>query len=135
MQEKDQTMTEKMNQPGPRFAGRFNPAETPLYGTNLIEAGAGTGKTYNIAALYVRLIVEAGIPAREILVVTYTVAATEELKDRIRRRIREALQAFQTGSGSDPFLAALIEKHFCTEERRRALERLTAALRDYEEFR
>ncbi len=126
-------MTEKMNQPGPRFAGRFNPAETPLYGTNLIEAGAGTGKTYNIAALYVRLIVEAGIPAREILVVTYTVAATEELKDRIRRRIREALQAFQTGSGSDPFLAALIEKHFCTEERRRALERLTAALRDFDE--
>src|SRR4030042_2775261 len=78
----------------------FDLAEGALAGTNLIEAGAGTGKTYTIAGLYCRLLCEKGLAVRDILVVTYTVAATEELKDRIRRRIREALQAFRSGNGA-----------------------------------
>jgi exodeoxyribonuclease V beta subunit len=55
----------------------FNLAETPLPdGTTLIEASAGTGKTYTIAGLFLRLILEKNLEARRILVVTYTVAAT-----------------------------------------------------------
>ena len=51
-------MNQRADAPSPRFAGGFVPAEAPLAGTNLIEAGAGTGKTYAIAALYVRLVVK-----------------------------------------------------------------------------
>ena len=60
-------------------------------GTTLIEASAGTGKTYSIATLMVRLIGEKGLSIDEILVVTFTKAATAELNHRIRARIAEAL--------------------------------------------
>ena len=60
-------------------------------GVTLLEASAGTGKTYTLAELFLRLIVEEGVPAREILVVTYTKAATSELRERIRARLQEAL--------------------------------------------
>jgi len=59
----------------------------PLAGLRLIEASAGTGKTYTIAGLYLRGIVELRLGVGEILVVTFTRAATEELKDRLRRRL------------------------------------------------
>ena len=74
----------------------LNPVTFPLSGTRLIEASAGTGKTYTIAALYVRLILghqpDEALPGREllppeILVVTYTEAATKELRERIRERL------------------------------------------------
>ena len=62
----------------------------PLHGTSLIEASAGTGKTYTIAALYLRLVLGHGLTAPlrpdEILVVTFTEAATAELKGRIQQR-------------------------------------------------
>lgn len=64
--------------------------DLPLVGTQLIEASAGTGKTYTIAGLYLRLIVERRLEVRQILVVTFTTAATEELKDRLRRRLNVA---------------------------------------------
>jgi exodeoxyribonuclease V beta subunit len=70
----------------------------PLQGTHLIEASAGTGKTYTIAALYVRLILGHGIERKtpkDILVVTFTDAATEELRDRIRKRLSESAQYFR----------------------------------------
>lgn len=62
-------------------------------GASLIEASAGTGKTFSIAMLVVRLVVEKAIPIEEILVVTFTNAATEELRDRIRARLIEAHKA------------------------------------------
>lgn len=65
----------------------FDLNAAPLQGVNLIEAGAGTGKTYTIAGLYVRLVVEKKLGVDQILVVTYTKAATEELKSRIRGRL------------------------------------------------
>ena len=68
----------------------FDLEKSPLHGRNLIEASAGTGKTYTLAALFVRLILEKGLRVDQILVVTFTEAATEELRDRIRRRMREA---------------------------------------------
>ncbi|MCM2971708.1 exodeoxyribonuclease V subunit beta [Larsenimonas suaedae] len=70
----------------------------PLTGRRLIEASAGTGKTFTLAALYVRLILGHGGEAAfvrpmmppEILVVTFTEAATQELRDRIRARLMQA---------------------------------------------
>jgi len=78
-----------------------------LTGRNLIEASAGTGKTYAIVCLYLRLLVERELTPEEILVVTYTEAATEELRGRIRRRIREALAVFSGMSTDDAFLREL----------------------------
>lgn len=63
-----------------------------LSGTGLIEASAGTGKTYSIANLYLRFIIEQGIDVRNILVVTFSKAATKELKSRIRDTLARALR-------------------------------------------
>jgi exodeoxyribonuclease V beta subunit len=72
----------------------FDPVKTFLdKGVNLIEASAGTGKTYAIAMLALRFVVEQNIGIAGILVVTFTKAATEELKDRIRVRLAEAKRA------------------------------------------
>ncbi|MDN7138191.1 exodeoxyribonuclease V subunit beta [Pseudidiomarina sp. 1ASP75-14] len=84
------------------------PLHFPLRNSHLIEASAGTGKTYTIAALYLRLVLghDAADPGqqhagarmrspREILVVTFTEAATEELRDRIRARLTEAAAYFR----------------------------------------
>jgi exodeoxyribonuclease V beta subunit len=100
----------------------FNLEDTPLDGVHLIEAGAGTGKTYAITGLFLRLIVEQGTGIERILVVTYTKAATEELKGRIRRRLLAA-RAFLSGdaaAGSDLLIEALVRKGL---EPRRALQR------------
>src|ERR1017187_6374907 len=72
------TPTERAGGGAGRTAGPvFRLGETDLHeGTSLIEASAGTGKTYTIAGLFLRLILEKGLSVREILVVTYTVAAT-----------------------------------------------------------
>ena len=59
-------------------------------GVSLVEASAGTGKTYAIAMLVLRLVVEEGIPLERLLVVTFTKAATAELRERIRKRLLEA---------------------------------------------
>lgn len=95
----------------------LNPLDFPLSGTRLIEASAGTGKTYTIAALYVRLILGHGqdheLPAREllppdILVVTFTEAATKELRERIRARLTQAARYFrQQLDDGDDFLKPL----------------------------
>ena len=70
-------------------------------GTTLLEASAGTGKTWTIAALYLRLVLghgraEALLPA-QILVMTFTRAATRELSDRIRHRLLDAAARHRWG--------------------------------------
>ena len=84
-------------------AAELRPLEFPLQGSSLIEASAGTGKTFTIAMLYVRLVLGHRGPdseARpltppEILVVTFTDAATKELRERIRARLIEAAVYFR----------------------------------------
>ena len=71
-------------------------------GTSLIEASAGTGKTYAITALFIRLIVEENLSVREILVVTYTEAATEELRHRIRQTLVRGTPGFRVGVERHP---------------------------------
>ncbi|MGJ0516073.1 MAG: exodeoxyribonuclease V subunit beta [Methylomicrobium sp.] len=95
----------------------LNPVGFPLSGVRLIEASAGTGKTFTIAALYVRLILghSSGnsAPASpllppEILVVTFTDAATQELRERIRDRLSQTARFFRKQSvKTDPFLEAV----------------------------
>ncbi|NVK26421.1 MAG: UvrD-helicase domain-containing protein, partial [Flavobacteriia bacterium] len=83
----------------------LNALTFPLFGKRLIEASAGTGKTYTIANLYLRLLVPTGqagdldkpLTVDQILVVTFTEAATAELKARIRSRIRTARKALLQG--------------------------------------
>ncbi len=89
----------------------FQLARTELLpGTSLIEASAGTGKTFTIAGLFLRLLLERGFSVREILVVTFTEAATEELRGRIRQTLAAARRAFEAGASQAPFLQALVEK-------------------------
>jgi exodeoxyribonuclease V beta subunit len=73
----------------PRFDAAS--AEPLPMGVTMLEASAGTGKTYSIASLVLRLVVEEGLGIDEVLVVTFTEAATSELRDRVRRRLRDAL--------------------------------------------
>lgn len=104
-------------QPSPRPS--LDPLCFPLRGSQLIEASAGTGKTFTIAMLYVRLVLGHGgeqaavrgpLMPPEILVVTFTEAATRELRDRIRARLAEAAKGFRqaaTPALADPLLEAL----------------------------
>jgi exodeoxyribonuclease V beta subunit len=110
----------------------FQLAETELRtGASLIEASAGTGKTFTIAGLFLRLILEKNLSAREILVVTYTVAATEELRQRIRHTLAGALRAFTTGVSDDLFLRALLARH--ADQRADLAARLDRALYGFDE--
>ncbi len=74
---------------------RLDPDTLELHGTHLIEASAGTGKTHNIATLYLRLLEHGNLTVDQIAVVTFTHAATAELRDRIRARVGEALRGKQ----------------------------------------
>ncbi|MDH3655168.1 MAG: UvrD-helicase domain-containing protein [Myxococcales bacterium] len=69
----------------------LRPELVPLDAPTLVEASAGTGKTYAITTYFVRAILELGLEPEQILVVTYTKAATAELRVRARKRIAEAL--------------------------------------------
>lgn len=81
----------------------------PLDGIRLVEASAGTGKTWNICGLYLRLLLERELPVESLLVVTFTKAATAELSGRIRERIVETLQVLEGGApGPDPFVPQLL---------------------------
>lgn len=74
----------------------LNLASINISGLNLIEASAGTGKTWTIAALYILLLLEKELRPEQILVVTYTKAATAELRERIRRRIATTLDLYSS---------------------------------------
>jgi exodeoxyribonuclease V beta subunit len=84
-----------------------DPLWLPLQGQHLIEASAGTGKTFTLVILYLRLLLGLDATSRsplrvdQILVVTFTEAATQELRERIRCRIRELQQCCHQGPGED----------------------------------
>lgn len=76
----------------------LDPAALPLDRHAILEASAGTGKTYTITQLVLRLLREYGIPLERILILTYTEKATAELESRIRHAITEAA----ANAGDDP---------------------------------
>ncbi|XPF94781.1 exodeoxyribonuclease V subunit beta [Colwellia sp. RE-S-Sl-9] len=82
----------------------------PLQGKHLIEASAGTGKTFNITRIYLRLLLEKNLTVEQILVMTFTKDATEELRGRIDAFIRQALNEWDTLSVEDEYFIA-IAKH------------------------
>jgi exodeoxyribonuclease V beta subunit len=108
----------------------FDLLANPLEGINLIEASAGTGKTFTIAGLFLRLILEKNLLVNEILVVTFTKAATAELNDRIRNLLKEAIEGFSRGQSDDEFLNSLIKQ--CPDPLP-SLKHLKQALRDFDE--
>ncbi|MGX5836693.1 exodeoxyribonuclease V subunit beta [Aeromonas piscicola] len=130
------------------MANPLNTLRFPLHGERLIEASAGTGKTYTIAGLYLRLLLGHGplieegadvgqssaherpLSVTEILVVTFTEAATAELRGRIRGRIHEARLAFMRGESKDVLLTQLLEE---VEDHELAARRLLAAERQMDE--
>ncbi|MGY3259824.1 exodeoxyribonuclease V subunit beta [Pseudomonas chlororaphis] len=97
----------------------------PLRGSQLIEASAGTGKTFTISALYLRLVLgHGGEPAGfgrellppQILVVTFTDAATKELRERIRTRLAEAARFFRDETAAPDALIAELRDQFAAEQ-------------------
>jgi exodeoxyribonuclease V beta subunit len=100
--------------------------------TWLLEASAGTGKTFQIAGLVLRLVAEYGVPIQRILTITFTNAATAELKDRIRKKLVEGHLAVTPGEAPatrDPFV-----RHLCAQpDRERLRLRLELALRDFDQ--
>ena len=130
----------------------FDPLAVPIAGTNLIEASAGTGKTYGIAALFTRLIVLEQKSVERVLVVTFTKAATAELKTRLRARLDDVLQVLESKNAKlgddtlsdgiaaycaehhkgDTFLPALLEQALQKESRTRLIVRLKAAIGQFD---
>mgnify|MGYP000981612262 CR=1 FL=1 len=113
------------------FVPLQGPFDVALSGTRLIEAGAGTGKTWTIATLVLRLLLEHELAIGQILVVTYTRAATGELRARIRARLAGALAAFAAGTAEEPFLQELLARQ--AYRRETAMARLRLALESFDE--
>ena len=110
----------------------LDPLHIPLAGINLIEASAGTGKTRAITTLYLRLVVEAALVANRILVVTYTNAATNELRVRIRERLLQIRDAFLNSQApEDDELANCLLS--LTSDNNSAIRQLTNAACSFDE--
>ncbi|MGQ0749042.1 MAG: exodeoxyribonuclease V subunit beta [Betaproteobacteria bacterium] len=123
-------------------SARLDPLQAPLDGISLIEANAGTGKTWTITALYLRLLLETDRRVDSILVVTFTEIATAELRDRIRNRIVAARAAFERAKNRLP--GALTDRDGSTDalvagllarisDHDSAALKLTSALRDFDQ--
>ena len=107
----------------------FDILNAPVKGTYLIEASAGTGKTYTLEGLVVRLIITHHLPIERILAVTFTNNAAEELKDRIRKKLLSVRQHLKGDFSDDDFINNLSKeiKHPTS-----ALEKINHALVDFD---
>lgn len=109
----------------------LDPFGLPTRGSVLLEASAGTGKTWTIVSLAVRMVVERELPIQSVLILTFTRAATGELKERLRKRLAEAHAVLSgTLTAEDDFLVELYRRYAGSED---ALRRLDAALQHYDE--
>lgn len=105
----------------------FDAATTPIEGRMLLEASAGTGKTYSLMRVLLRLLIEKEIQLDHILVVTFTNAATDELSSRLRSNLTELIEQIRlnkSGSFND-LLDSWREKKYSQDE---ILEKLQTAL-------
>jgi len=108
----------------------FDLLQSPLAGVNLIEASAGSGKTYTISRIFLRLLMERHFTVERILVVTFTEAATKELRGRIRAMLAAARQALSGVEPEDPILGKLAARYSRSDSMKRWLE---SALRGFDE--
>ena len=102
-------------------------------GVTLLEASAGTGKTYALARIFLRLVVEEGVEVGKILTVTFTTAATEELRGRIRELLVETLACLEgkQDSNGDPTINRL--KSLESVPVKEAIRRLRLAITCFDE--
>ncbi len=105
-------------------------AFVPLDGVTAIEASAGTGKTFKIEEFYLRLVLEHELDVATILVVTYTKAATAELRQRIRKRLVRAIGVLGSGDAPDDYYAVLLRRN---ADRAGAVRTLERALQSFDE--
>jgi len=94
-----------------------------VVGPSFLEASAGTGKTFTIEHLVVRLLLETTITLDKILLVTFTRAATRELKQRVRRSLEQSLETLISSSSRVPYLFVLVG-----EEKQKAIAKLKEAM-------
>lgn len=95
-----------MTHPSPQVFNAFESTLSP--GINLIEASAGTGKTYSIVMLVLRFLLEHGYTLEQLLIVTFTKAAAQELRDRVRSRLLEVKAILAGNSSNDAELDAWV---------------------------
>jgi exodeoxyribonuclease V beta subunit len=105
----------------------FNAVTVTLAGSNLIEASAGTGKTYSIALLTLRLVIEKKIPIEKILMVTFTKAAVAELEIRFRAFVRMALKVSRDETIGDPTITNLVKDQIEIQGVKEVSDRLETA--------
>ncbi|WP_237111649.1 UvrD-helicase domain-containing protein [Nocardioides sp. WS12] len=103
-------------------------------GTTLLEASAGTGKTWTIGALVTRYVAEEGIPLEQLLVVTFGRAASQELREQVRRQLVEAEQALSgdlpAGAEQTELIAQILD---CSDaDRAERHTRVVQALADFD---
>ena len=111
----------------------FEVTSVELSKSNLIEASAGTGKTYSIAILVLRLVIEKGISIKEILMVTFTKAAVAELEERIRIFLKSALLVAENKKISDTLIQKIVEDYIIKTNRNLVLNRLKNAVLSLDE--
>jgi exodeoxyribonuclease V beta subunit len=111
----------------------FSVTDIPLWGRSLVDASAGTGKTYAIATLFIRLLLETEHPPRQLLVVTFTEAATAELKERIRERLRQCVLTASGAAGTGEPDAAMVSILARAGDRQRVRRRLEQALYEFDD--
>jgi exodeoxyribonuclease V beta subunit len=90
-------------------------------GTTLLEASAGTGKTFTVAALVARYVAEQGVPLDQLLVITFGRAASQELRERVRDQLVHAERALADPASADrdhPVIASLLAKDVELRHRR-----------------
>ncbi|WP_243845041.1 UvrD-helicase domain-containing protein [Mumia sp. ZJ1417] len=100
-------------------------------GTTLIEASAGTGKTWTLSALVVRYVAEQGRPLSELLIVTFSRAASQELRERVRERMAETLTALQRGDVTADVLVNHL-RDCSADELAARIDRLATAVADFD---
>ncbi len=110
----------------------LDPFTIPLQGKHLIEASAGTGKTYTLTILFIRLLIEARKPIHSILVVTFTKVAASELKERIYQTLIEARYLFsqEKETVATDFLQNLYDS---CQDKKQALNSIKQALISFDE--
>ncbi|MCW2622359.1 MAG: exodeoxyribonuclease beta chain, partial [Frankiales bacterium] len=96
-------------------------------GTTVLEASAGTGKTYTIAALATRYVAEGVADLSQLMLVTFGRAATQELRDRTRRQLTDTARGLADPESTDPLV-----RHLAALDREGCRHRLVRALSDFD---
>lgn len=118
----------------------FNIQECPIEGSNLIEASAGTGKTYSIASLFLKALLEKRVKSvKNILVLTFTKAATAEIKLRIYENLLTAKRMLEETSENvrehlfekEPVIRDILKPYL--DERSEALKIISNAVKNFDE--